>query len=312
MPFEVEEVHRWGQSTGKDKMIVETFIVGKDNKNDYHQKLKMSIYYSDALIRRPLSKGFLFEEQIVIALWNVLPKKGTFIDVGANVGTIVVPIAKHVEKCIAFEPQRFVRKLLKKNIRDNNIKNIKVIKGAAGHYNGRAELDKNIVDHNGVVQELEYSGTKKINYGGVKVGVGGPKIKIFKIDSMKIKKLIGMKVDVEGHEPAVFYGARKTIKRYRPIIAFENNFQKIDPDTENLKALKLTDKILNFDIVNYAETLGYNCILEIMLDNYMLCPTELPITTDNNFKFYPVNNFANNRFSYSKLKKFKLKKIIWN
>ena len=78
-----------------------------------------------------------------------------------------------------------------------------------------------------------------------------------------------------------------------------------------MDALHLTQEILDFDIVKYAESLGYKCIMEIMLDNFLLCPTDIPKTNDPMFKFYPTKNFINNAFSYTKLKMFKLQKPRW-
>ena len=287
------------------------FTVGDKNKTGYDKQFKFSVYNSDGLIRRALSKHYLFDQMVLIALWNVTNDcEGVFLDIGSNVGTITIPMATHIKTCFAFEPQKPIRKLLKKNIKLNDVEpNVTVIKKAVGHYNGSANLDFRIVDHTGAVQELEYTGKTKINYGGVRIGTGGPKIKIMTIDSMNLKKLTSMKVDVEGSEPLVFYGAKKTIKKYKPFIAFEKNYQKLESDS--MEALKLTQDILDFDIITYAETIGYTCILEIMLDNFMLCPVDIPITNDPNFKFYPVKKFSNNEFQNTSLKKFKLKRPLW-
>jgi FkbM family methyltransferase len=310
--YTVEKIHQSGLDTNKNNLVIEKFVVGDKNKNNYEGQFKIYVYHSDGLIRRASTKGYLFEQRVVIALWNVTKPKddSVFLDIGSNVGTVVVPMAKHIKTCYAFEPQKPIRKLLRKNIKKNGVKdNVTVMKCAVGHYNGSANLDFRIVDHVGIVQELEYSGSKKINYGGVRIGIGGPKIKIITIDSMNLTNLTAMKVDVEGSEPLVFYGARKTIKKYRPFIAFEKNYQKLE--TDSMEALKLTQDILDFDIVKYVESIGYKCILEIMLDNFMLCPTDIPTTSDPNFKIYPTTSFTNNVFQSTKLKMFKLQKPKW-
>ena len=43
-----------------------------------------------------------------------------------------------------------------------------------------------------------------------------------RIDDLKLN-ISAMKVDVEGAEPLVFYGARETIRRCMPVIVFEKN-----------------------------------------------------------------------------------------
>ena len=311
--YKVEEEHeankKLKQKT-KGELEIDKFIVGDKTKDNYDQQLTFYIYHSDGLIRRAVSKGYPFDQIIGIALWNVVSKDSTFIDIGANIGTVLVPIAKYVKKCYAFEPQKPIRRLLKKNISKNKVKDtVTVIKKGVAHYNGTAHLDFRIVDHDGNVQELEYTGSKRINYGGVRIGIGGPKIKLMTIDSMNLTELSAMKVDVEGAEPLVFYGAQNTIKKFKPFIAFEKNYQKLE--TDSMEALILTQEILDFDIVKFAESIGYKCLLEIVRDNFMLCPTDIPITDDPKFKYYPVKSFTNNEFSTTKLKMYKLYKPKW-
>lgn len=307
--YDVEKEHKAGQDTGNNDLIIDKYYVGDKSKTNYDGFFKIYVYHSDGLIRRELSKGYLFDKVILIALWNVTPTNGTFIDVGSNIGTIVVPMAKRAKQCYAFEPQKPIRLLLRKNKLANNVENIQIIKKAVGHYNGYANLDFRIIDHHGNEQKLEYTGTKKIDYGGVRLGIGGPKIKIMTIDSMKLTNLSSMKVDVEGAEPLVFYGAQETIKKFKPYIAFEKNYQILKSDS--MDALKLTPEILNFDIIKFVESIGYKCILEIKLDNFMLFPSDIPNTNDPYFKYIPTNSFLNDKFTYTTLKKYRMLKPKW-
>ena len=311
--FKIEDEHIANKDIKQKKageLEIEKFTIGDKTKNNYDKQFKFYVYHSDCLIRRDLTKGYPFDQQVLIALWNVVSKDSTFLDIGSNIGTIVVPMATYVNKCYAFEPQKPIRKLLKKNISINKVKDkVTVIKKGVGHYNGSAHLDFRIIDHEGNVQKLEYSGSKKINYGGVRIGIGGPKIKLMTIDSMKLTKLDAIKIDIEGSEPLAFYGAQETIKKFKPFIAFEKNFQTIE--TDSMTELKLTQEILNFDIIKFAESIGYKCLLYIKKDNFMLCPSDIPITNDPNFKCYPVKNFIENEFSTTKLQKFKMQKPKW-
>lgn len=309
----IEEEHEANQEITqkrKGELESEKFIVGDKTKDNYDKQFIFYVYHSDALVRRDLSKGYPFDQQILIALWNVVTKDSTFLDIGSNIGTIVVPMATYVKKCYAFEPQKPLRKLLRKNISANKVKDkVTVIKKAVAHYNGNGHLDFRIVNSIGNVQELEYTGSKKINYGGVRIGIGGPKIKLMTIDSMKLTKLDAMKIDIEGAEPLAFYGAQETIKKFKPIIAFEKNFQKLETDA--MDVLQLTQEILDFDIIKFVESIGYKCLLYIKKDNFMLFPSDIPITNDPHFKCHPVKNFMENEFSTTKLKKFKMQKPKW-
>ena len=81
----------------------------------------------------------------------------TVFDVGANIGCFSVPFAKKVGsngKVFAFEPQTFINKLLKKNIQENNLNNVKVISEGLGVKNEILKLD-----------DFDYSSVG--NFGGI-------------------------------------------------------------------------------------------------------------------------------------------------
>ena len=63
-------------------------------------------------------------------------KKGDFVfDIGSNIGCFSIPLAKRLVQKVrffSFEPQKFIFKLLRKNISDNKIGNIITYNYAVG------------------------------------------------------------------------------------------------------------------------------------------------------------------------------------
>ena len=299
----------------ESKLIVETYEVGEKIMNkdaivtkDYNKTFIFNVFANDIYIRGMLKKGYFFEKKLLIALTNLLPKDGYAIDVGANIGTISIPLAEKAYSIITFEPQKeLYEKCLIPNIKINNkSKIIDARQKAVGHFNGRINLDIRLSDDANVM--LDYTGKYKLNYSGVQIGIDGPEVDMITIDSLNVKRLDLLKVDVEGAEPLVLYGARETIKRCKPVIAFEKNYQYIFTDA--YEALKLTDEILNFDIVNFAENNGYDRIIGTGTDNYILIPKGKDISSDDeNFICIPVNKLQNDMYKDSKLKKLSMKKI---
>lgn len=142
-------------------------------------------------------------------LKRFLKEADAFIDVGANIGTITVPLAKECSFAIAFEPQRFIYHMLCGNLALNELGNVRA-------YN-KFVSDKIEASH---VQSVDYS--NELNFGGVQVGLEykGEVVKSTTIDELiAFPKLI--KIDVEGMESSVLRGARKTIQRTRPFLYVE-------------------------------------------------------------------------------------------
>ena len=101
--------------------------------------------------------------------------------------------------------------------------------------------------------------SKLINYGGRQIGVGGESITMKTLDSFKITNLSLLKVDAEGSEPLVFWGAKETIAREKPVI-FGEDKQKLP--LAALNAMKVKDEVRRFDVRKWAvEELGYTVLV---------------------------------------------------
>ena len=132
------------------------------------------------------------------------------INVGSHVGTTLIPAIKYklFDHCIAFEPSIDNYRLLKANININKIeKKVTLFNFGLSKkiYNGY--LKKNPND----------SGDSRV----VKLKKGTEKIKLNILDNFtsKInKKNSIILIDAQGHEPEIFLGSKKTLKKKIPLI----------------------------------------------------------------------------------------------
>ena len=77
--------------------------------------------------------------------------------------------------------------------------------------------------------EAEEQG-RDINYGGMNLGKGGEKVLARTLDWYNLTAVSLIKVDVQGAEKLVFYGARETIRRNLPAVVYEDTDFTISTD----------------------------------------------------------------------------------
>jgi FkbM family methyltransferase len=137
------------------------------------------------------------------------------IDAGANIGVHTLcfaRIAGMTGAVFAFEPQRIVFQELAANMALNSILNVNCIHAALGEREGSI-----------VIPSLDYE--KEANFGGLALGnfTDGEDVRLTTIDSLRLKQVHFIKIDVEGMEKDVLLGAAATIRRSKPILYVEND-----------------------------------------------------------------------------------------
>ncbi len=211
-------------------------------------------------------------------------------DIGANIGCFSVPFAKKVGsngKVYAFEPQKFIFNLLKKNAVCNELNNLQIFNNAIGDANTILELN-----------DFDYS--QSGNFGGITLtenydnsvcakikGTKKNKIKTLTLNNfLNLKKCNFLKIDVELMELNVLKGAKEFIKKFRPIIWIENHLGY--PNYLNKYLLKINYKPF------WAATMMYNP------DNHFI-----------NDKNYYENILTYNTLAMPKEKAFLTTKSAW-
>jgi hypothetical protein len=79
-----------------------------------------------------------------------------------------------------------------------------------------------------------------------------------------------LKVDAAGAEPLVFWGARDTIRRHRPLILYERSFKHLNPEV--FDRLRAPADARSFRVEEFARVLRYHDPIELSGENFLLLP----------------------------------------
>ena len=164
----------------------------------------------------PLNASMINE----INSWFKNKDKKHAIDIGANIGFITAYFGTHWEHVTAFEPTPSIFECLQQNCNKPNIKLINKAlsdteKNVLFATSGRSEINQ-------IVSDTQF--LKKL-WGHITV----PAITL---DSLNLTNVDIIKIDVEGHELSVVYGAEQTIKNNKPLIVIEISYENKILDRE--------------------------------------------------------------------------------
>jgi FkbM family methyltransferase len=181
------------------------------------------VFKGQDLISNHLKKE-LYESDIhQLALKMLLDKPGgVVLDIGANLGTFCIPLAKKVpkHKYHAFEPQRIISYQLCANIIINSLDNVYTYELALS--NEDASVDLAIPDYAVETNIGAFSIDKEVRENEYECSTVSTtnRIDLIPLDSFIFNNIRLIKIDVEGHELEVIKGGIETIKRnnYPPII----------------------------------------------------------------------------------------------
>ncbi len=139
---------------------------------------------------------------------------GIFVDVGANLGWHAVHAARHkaVETAVAFEPDPFNAWLLDRNLSLNDVDNVVVSTCAIGARRGLIRLHKYKNSNRG-----RHSVLTDYGYGSRLVPLADLDTALDNL-GLAGRRVLIVKIDVEGYEPEVVAGARRTLARADVVI----------------------------------------------------------------------------------------------
>jgi FkbM family methyltransferase len=153
-------------------------------------------------------------------LLHLIQPGNTVLDIGANLGTLTVPLAKRVGptgRVIAFEAQPAIHMLLCANLALNELLSVRALNVAVSDETGYVDMPN-----------LDYG--MYYNFGGVSFAEqragqsnGSSRIACHRLDDLvaDLPECHLIKVDVEGMESRVLEGGEAFIMRTRPIIYSE-------------------------------------------------------------------------------------------
>lgn len=155
-------------------------------------------------------------------LFEQVVKPGdTVVEAGANIGSHTVHLAQLVGdtgEVWAFEPQRLVFQLLAGNMALNSLTNVHC-------------EQKCLSDTPGTVQVPVWNATQVHNWGGMSLidTTAGEPVPAIALDSLPLKRLDFLKIDVEGMELNVLKGAQRLIAKFHPVIYTEADRKDKNP-----------------------------------------------------------------------------------
>jgi len=137
----------------------------------------------------------------------------TAIDVGANIGSYTLRLARRFRTVIAFEPDLAMCNILRLNAKVNKLQNIRIEEMALG-------------DEDGVLPLYVRKGTGATSLNPSHYGLKYEtvkKVRVARLDSLSgiPGKVDFIKLDAEGLELLILRGARSTIARFKPILGIE-------------------------------------------------------------------------------------------
>jgi len=195
------------------------------------------------------------------------------VDIGANVGTTVIPSAKTVGengKVYAFEahPQTFL--YLKQNVSLNKLNNVKLFNLAVGNRDATTKVsDLENDDCNRIVDDNE----------GTAVAIGMLDDYLKDVDKIDL-----LKIDVEGYEKFVLEGAQNTLKKTKYILIeiSENHFDVYEYSSrEVLKLIKDNQfRLYKFSGEKQLEEIGSDYIQKVKNENILAVKNTYDVDKD--------------------------------
>lgn len=177
---------------------------------------KIFVSDKDVYIGRTLMSSGQYCDEEVDIFKQILNLNDNVIEVGANIGSLSVPISQIIGdgKLFAIEPQQYIYNMLCANIAVNNRSNVQPMKMAIGEITSQVKLP--IINYETVT-----------NFGGIEINdtnTGESVIQQTLDDSFsELETLKLIKIDVEGMEIGVLNGGKNLINKHRPFIYCEND-----------------------------------------------------------------------------------------
>ena len=191
---------------------------------------------------------------------SLLPAGGTFIDVGANFGTFSLLASRMVGangRVIAIEPQARLGVMIRESAALSGVKNCDVMQLALGSEQKTLELIVPSDDSGRAGFYQGFSGRHKHTV---------ERVNVVTLDSLDLKSVSLIKIDVEGSEIDVLDGARETLSRCKPAVLIELNPWSASAAGKTPRAL-----------IEHLVTLGYRKLS--IVDQYpgTIDPSNIPL-----------------------------------
>lgn len=164
----------------------------------------------------------IYEKRFLEQLRGAFDRNAIALDIGANIGNHAIYLHQDFREIHCFEPNPETFMRLDRNVDANGISNIKIYQVALGDSDTVLTFRENLggnLGNSGFVDESVHSEEdEEDNVRFIPIPVR--QADQF-VDGLGLSRVDLIKIDVEGFEPKVFNGLRKTIVKHRPLVAFE-------------------------------------------------------------------------------------------
>ncbi len=145
--------------------------------------------------------------RIEVELISELVGDGVLVDIGANIGAIALPVARHARLVIAVEANRGFANVLAANALNNRLYNLSTVHAAVGAENRLVKFPM-----------LPLGGAVNLGASGFGLAGKAPEevVRMTTLDGLAPSSTRLVKIDVEGHEAQVMQGAARTLNEIRP------------------------------------------------------------------------------------------------
>ncbi len=172
-------------------------------------KNKLYVNKMDTVVSEWLMNKGIWESFETEVFKKYLKKSGLVVDVGANIGYYTLLASRALESnghVVAFEPASKNFNLLKKNVEENSLSNVKIEKKAVGSKTGKASIYLN-----------------PENCGGNRIYKSGERWKKESIETVTLDNYFSntkesidlLKIDIEGYELKAMQGAKELLDQRR-------------------------------------------------------------------------------------------------
>jgi len=189
----------------------------------------ITLYKNDVYIGGDFKNGKYWDKDTLLKLRKYIDTNRNILEIGGHCGTSSIVYSSFLndkQKIYVYEPQYNMYNLLVQNITQNNLQN-KIIPKNLGVFcfEGNGKMNNIDLDGGGGVVSKRYNEEIDLNcnFGGIGLGIDGEDIRLTTIDNMKLNDIGFIHCDAQGSENFIFSKGIETIKKYRPVILYENN-----------------------------------------------------------------------------------------
>jgi FkbM family methyltransferase len=169
---------------------------------------------ADRAVSAHIKDAHAWETHIAALLRRFLTRGDVFLDVGANVGyhtLLAAAVVGEQGRVIAVEPNPQNAMLIACTIARNSLPMVRLLPIALATEIGYASFGS-AIGSNGGFAEADSANVVDPNLTIVPT---------MALDDLALDRVDVIKIDVEGAEPMVIEGGRRTIERHRPVLVFE-------------------------------------------------------------------------------------------